>query len=1093
MVPTLWFSGMCRRLSMSQRQRRRPAASRPCRPRVEPLERRELLSGTSAATAQLQAAYGQISLSFEANRGQTDPQVQYLARGQGYALFLTDTGAVLSLQKPAAPSADTTDPSQADAGTVLRLQLVGAQAAAPVAGEDPLAGTSNYFIGNDPRQWRTAIPTYGRVAYHGVYPGIDLVYYGNQQQLEYDFTVAPGADPGVIRLHVEGAQGLSLDNKGNLVLSTADGDVVEHAPVLYQDGNGGREAVPGRFVLEAGDQVGFAVGAYDRTRALTIDPTLSYSTYLGGSGFPDEGSGIAVDRAGNAYVTGTTSSSDFPTTAGAFQTSNHGLEDAFITTLNANGTGLIYSTYLGGSGGFGGGDAAVAIAVDAAGNAYVTGLTNSHDFPTTPGAFQRTLASSYYGNGFVTKVNSTGTALVYSTYLGGNSDDLTGDLGTAIAVDVAGNAYVTGHTSSSNFPTTPGAFQTTLHLSGDTFVTKVNATGTALVYSTYLGGSSDRTFVDSGAGIAVDVAGNAYVTGITSSSDFPTTPGAFQTIEASGARSAFVTKVNPTGTALVYSTYLGGTSDLVDDKGTAIAVDGAGNAYVTGITSSSDFPTTPGAFQRTLGGPGATNAFVTKVNPTGMALVYSTYLGGSGDVGVGDSGSGIAVDAAGNAYVTGGTASTNFPTTYGAFQRARGRSTGSAFVAEVNEAGTALVYSTLLGGSSRADGAGIATDAAGNVYVTGSTLSRDFPTTPGAFQPTSRGFDSGFVAKLNFAPTVRFFAVGGAPGRVQVYRPDNTLVADFAPYGAAYTGPISVAVGDITGDGIDDLVTGAATGNPDVHVYDGRAFANGTFDPANPNTSLLAQWFAYGLNFGVGANVAVGDIEDDGFADIVTGATAGNPDVRVFRGRDIATGTFNPTGSSLVAQFFPYGLGFNIGANVAVGDVSGDGYADLVTAPTAGNPDVRVFNGKDIAQGTFDPTGSSLLAQFFPYALGFDVGAFVAVGDTTGSGFGDLITGASTGNPDVRVYSGQDIAQSTFDPTGTSQRDQFFAYRLNLGTGVAVASADFENDGKYDILTGASAGAPHYRVVRGNATGVQPPALFEAIPSDLQGGIAVGA
>jgi hypothetical protein len=340
----------------------------------------------------------------------------------------------------------------------------------------------------------------------------------------------------------------------------------------------------------------------------------------------------------------------------------------------------------------------------------------------------------------------------------------------------------------------------------------------------------------------------------------------------------------------------------------------------------------------------------------------------------------------------------------------------------------------------------------------------------------------------------RFFAVGGAPGRVLVYRPDNTLVADFAPYGAAYTGPISVAVGDVSG-GNYDLVTGAAVGNPDVRVYDGTAFVTSTFNPANPDASLLAQWFPYDLNFNVGANVAVGDIEKDGYADIVTGTTAGNPDVRVYRGKDIAIGTFEPTGASLVAQWFPYALEFNVGANVAVGDISRNGYADVVTGPTAGNPDVRVYNGQDIAKGQFHPTGSSLLAQWFAYGLNFNVGAFVAVGDTNGDGFGDVITGATAGNPDVRVYDGKAIASGVFDGNHpeNSQLTQFFAYDLAFNVGAAVAAADLESNGKFDILTGASSGPPHYRVVRGNATGIMPPALFEGIPTDLQGGIAVGA
>jgi hypothetical protein len=346
--------------------------------------------------------------------------------------------------------------------------------------------------------------------------------------------------------------------------------------------------------------------------------------------------------------------------------------------------------------------------------------------------------------------------------------------------------------------------------------------------------------------------------------------------------------------------------------------------------------------------------------------------------------------------------------------------------------------------------------------------------------------------------TVRFsyFAVAGAPGRVQVRRDsDGSLLADFQPFGAAYTGGVSVAVADVNGDGYKDLVVAATAGNPDVRVYDGKALATGTFNPANPNASLLAEFLAYGLNFNVGANVAAGDIEHDGYADIVTGATAGNPDVRVYRGQDIAQGKFDPSGKSLVAQWFPYALNFNVGANVAVGDVTGDGYADVVTGATAGNPDVRVYNGQDIAHGTFNPTGKSLLAQFFAYGLNFNVGAFVAVGDTTGSSYGDIITGASAGNPDVHVYSGQAIANHTFDSShaDTSLRDQFFAYGLNFNVGATVASADFEGTGKFDILTGASAGAPDYRVVKGTATGTQPPALFEGLPSDLQGGIAVGA
>ncbi len=362
------------------------------------------------------------------------------------------------------------------------------------------------------------------------------------------------------------------------------------------------------------------------------------------------------------------------------------------------------------------------------------------------------------------------------------------------------------------------------------------------------------------------------------------------------------------------------------------------------------------------------------------------------------------------------------------------------------------------------------------------------------------GLSSGFPlqgSSSKISTTVRagdsLFVIGGRPGRVQVRRVrDGSLVADFAPYGPGYTGGVSVAVGDVNGDGYQDIVTGATVGNPDVRVYDGQALANGSFNAANPNASLLAQWFAYGLNFNVGANVAVGDVNGDGFADIVTGATVGNPDVRVYSGKDIAQGTFNPSGGSLLAQWFAYGLQFNIGANVAVGDVNGDGFADIVTGATAGNPDVHVYNGKDIADqaGSSSPANPGLLAHFFAYGLQFNIGANVAVADVNGDGFADIITGATAGNPQVRIYDGKGIAGNQ-----VNLLDQFYAYDLGGNIGVTVAAADFDGNGKADILTGAAAGAPHYRVVAATSQGVRPPVLdgLEGIPADLQGGITVGA
>ena len=334
--------------------------------------------------------------------------------------------------------------------------------------------------------------------------------------------------------------------------------------------------------------------------------------------------------------------------------------------------------------------------------------------------------------------------------------------------------------------------------------------------------------------------------------------------------------------------------------------------------------------------------------------------------------------------------------------------------------------------------------------------------------------------------------LGGAPGLVQIrLRQDGSSVYAFAPYGASYTGPISVAVGDVNGDGHPDVVTANLSGAPLVRVFDGNAIATGAFDPANPTASLLAQWNPYGTQFDIGAYVAVGDISGNGFADIVTGAGRGNPDVRVYSGQDIAMGHFDPNGASLLQQWFAYGLQFNVGATVAVGPITGSGFADIVTGATQGNPHVKVYRGQDIHDHTFDPDGS-ILAQWFAYDLQFNVGVNVAVGDVNGDGFADVITGATIGNPDVRVWDGNAIAMGTFDPS-TDRLAQFFAYDVNAGIGVAVAAADFEGNGHYDILTGPSRGPANYRVVNGLSSGVKPPAVFEGIAPDFTGGVFVGA
>ncbi|HVX64026.1 MAG TPA: SBBP repeat-containing protein, partial [Pirellulales bacterium] len=702
---------------------------------MEQLEERQLLAADAGASgamspAAIQQAYGQAPVSFEANQGQTASQVDYLARGAGYTLYLTGSGAVLDLQPLTSGSGGSSDEVS---GTVIDMQFVGANANATVTGLDKQQTVSNYFVGSDPSQWHTGIANYGQVEYQNLYSGISATFHGSQRQLEYDFNIAPGADPNQIQWQITGASGLSIDSSGNLLIHTAGGDLMEKAPNIYQNVNGTQVAVSGHFVLAGSDRVGFAVGSYDTSLPLVIDPTIVYSTYLGGSG-ADYGYGVAVDSSGNAYVTGYTNSTNFPTTAGAYQTAYAGNEDAFVTKLNAAGSGLLYSTYLGGSSA----DSGYGIAVDDAGEAYVIGATASTDFPTTVGAYQTALSGTQ--DAFVTKLDATGGALAYSTYLGGSSSAT----GQAIVVNSSDNAYVTGYTNSADFPTTAGAYQTTSGGGIDAFVTELNAAGSALIYSTYLGGSG----TDEGYGIALDSSDNAYITGDTQSTNFPTTAGAFQTAYG-GNGDAFVTELNAAGSSLEFSTYLGGSQD---DRGRGIVVDGSGNVYVDGMTGSSDFPTTVGAFQTVFGG-GDFDAFATKLNAGGGSLIYSTYLGTPSI----DEGYALAVNDAGDAFIVGRTNATNFPTTPGAFQTTVAGSF-DVFLTQLNALGDNLLYSTYLGGSSVDTGYGVALDSPGNVYLTGNTDSSDFPVTAGAYQTlfNGSGLDGAgdaFVSKFLTAAT----------------------------------------------------------------------------------------------------------------------------------------------------------------------------------------------------------------------------------------------------------------------------------------------------------------------------------------------------
>ncbi len=686
---------------------------------------------------QVVESYGRLPLSFIRNDGQVDEKVKYYERGRGRTTFFTEDGVyiVLSRTKDENKTKDKFERMRdrlddIDAKKEIETEYVvikpyNADKGVEIETEGELSGRVNYFIGNDPNKWRTDIPTYSKVRYKKIYKGIDLVFYGNQRELEYDVVVGPEGDLSKVAFLVEGASKVRSIEEGLEIELANGGRIVQKLPHIYQEIEGKKVEVSGRFDVKKtknGEYLfGFDISDYDRRYALIIDPVvLSYSTYLGGSG-ADYGSGIAVDTQGNVYVTGNTNSTDFPT-KNPYQANGYGnylYDDVFITKLSSDGRNLIYSTYLGGIKD----DESYGIAVDTQGNVYVTGMTKSTDFPTK-NPYQANINGGDWYDVFVTKLSFDGQSLIYSTYLGGGSNDE----GKGIAVDSQGNAYVTGMTNSTNFPTkTP--CQANMAGDWDVFITKISSNGQSLIYSTYLGGGGS----DGGYGIAVDSQGNAYVTGRTFSTNFQT-KNPYQANNG-GYSDAFISKLSSDGQSLIYSTYLGGNGD---DEGYGIAVDTQGNAYVTGDALSTNFPTeNPYQVMRDFA---SGDVFITKLSSDGQSLIYSTYLGGSDE----DIGYGIAVDTQGNAYVTGTTRSPNFPTKnpYQSFIRDY-----DVFVTKLSFDGQSLIYSTYLGGGSNDEGKGIAVDIEGNAYVTGYTESSSFPT-KNPYQ-TNKGANDVFITKIN--------------------------------------------------------------------------------------------------------------------------------------------------------------------------------------------------------------------------------------------------------------------------------------------------------------------------------------------------------
>ncbi len=675
-----------------------------------------------------------LPVSFISNEGQvSDTGVRYLLQGKNSTIYLTDDALVFRMSTIKDATKKT---------SIFKMTYAGAEKTT-AQGSAKLPGIANYLIGPDKNKWYTSIPTYAQVRYKGVYHGIDMVVWGSRNRLKYEFQLAPGTNANVIQIDYSGIEGLSLDDKGNLHISTAAGEVIDYAPFAYQQINGQHVKVEASYRLIDNDSYGFSVtGDYDESSPLIIDPDLTWSTFLGGNE-EDSGEGIVKDSSGNVYVTGKTNdgTTDFPTTSGAYDESHNGFYDVFVSKLNSTGSNITYSTFIGGSGT----DVGYAIAVDGSGNAYVTGECDS-GFPATNNAYDES-HNGGLADVFIAKLNSTGSTLSYSTFIGGADDDR----GYGIEVDGSGDIYVTGKTDddeTTDFPTTSGAYDTTHNGDVDVFVVKLSPDGSGssdLLYSTFIGGSGGDY------GRAIDVYnGDAYVTGNTynAATDLPTTGGAYDTSH-NGDYDAFLVQISPDGSGssdLEYSTFLGGNET---DRGYGIAVDSSGDAYVTGQTEdgTTDFPTTSGAYDQSHNG--GHDVFVAKVSPDGSGssdLVYSTFIGGSGT----DAGYAVALNGT-NAFVTGKTYddTTDFPTTSSAYDETHNGG-NDVFACALTSSGDNLYYSTFLGGGSHDYGYGIAVDSGGNAYLTGKTFdtTTDFPTTSGAYDQSHNGGYDVFVCKL---------------------------------------------------------------------------------------------------------------------------------------------------------------------------------------------------------------------------------------------------------------------------------------------------------------------------------------------------------
>jgi hypothetical protein len=1066
-----------------------------------------VIRGPHAVTPTAQDA---LPLAFEPNVGQTDPRVRYVARGRGYALYLTSHEDVLVLARG---TGDPKTPISSEQ-MVVRFKHGGEALRGRLAAAERLAGRNNYLLGKDPEKWHTNVATYARVARRGVSPGVDVVYSGRQGEVAFGFEFAPGATPDPVHLEVEGVDDMFVGEGGDLVLSVGGRELRMRRPVVMQQSPGGvTRAVPSRYTV-AGRRVGFELGDYDPTKALAVEPVLVYSTFLGGltgqSILGGEfGNDVAVDAQGAAYVTGITDAVDFPTTAGAYDERHNGAIDVFVTKLNPGGTSAAYSTLVGGISG----ETSYGIAVDSAGSAYVTGITEGFGYPATVPAFTAGETGSI--DVFVTKLSPSGDAIVYSALLGGSSVDEA----RAITVGPDGAAYIAGRTSGSGFPTTAGAVGSTFQGGGGVFVTKLSPTGTSLVFSSTFGpgsgehandvalgvdgsifvvgeggsgypttpGAFDETYSDNGDafvtklapsggslvystylgasrhdeayGVEVDADGFAYVVGQTSSPAFPVTPGAFDT-QSSGSLGGFAAKLNPLGSGLVYSTFLEGIgSEYAYD----VAIDASGSAYVVGLTTSSDFPVTAGAYDGTYGG--GQDGFLTKVSPAGDSLAYSTFLGGAAEEVV----NGVAVDASGSAFVAGRTRGTDFPVTPGAYDTTFG-GIAEAFITTVNAGGSGLDYSSFLGGATRGNfvdqGFGVALDASGAVYVVGTSDAVDFPVTPGAFSTTQGGVQDVVLTKIDAARTGIVYAtyIGGTAADI-----GYDVAVD--PTGAAYVAGSTRGGGFPTTAGAfaeeplgleDGFVTKLAPGG-DALAY--STYLGGTHEESCRAIAVSAGGIASvtGTTFSVDFPLVMPAIDT----------------TRELREAYLTT--LDAAGSALIGSTYLGGPGDDAGADVAV-DASGAIYLIGTTAGgfpvTPGSFDTLSGGSDAFVAKVAQPGGAFAYATYLGGASG-ESGAAIAVGP----GGAAYVVG-KTNSPTFPTTPG------AYDRTYNDVGD-LFVTRLDA-TGAALGYSTFLGGTWVDDATAVAVDAEGSAYVAGYTESVDFPTTLGALdrtPNGMRDGI----